>query len=71
MANRAVMSGWQGLVLLVPAILATPPHTAVLADAKPAALLAVVSSAIAVVFADARPAALLARASFAVVLADA
>ena len=44
-------------------------YTAVLADAQPAALLAVVSFA--VVLADARPAALLAPASSAVVLADA
>ena len=64
------MSGWEGLVLLLPAILATPPDTAVLAYAKPAALLAVVY--LAVVLADARPAAaLLALASFSVVLADA
>ncbi len=60
MATRAVLSGWQGLVLLLPAILATPPYTAVLADAHLAALLAVVS--LAVVLADARPAALLAAA---------
>jgi hypothetical protein len=60
MATRAVLSGWQGLVLLLPAILATPPHTAVLADAQPAALLAVVT--LAVVPADARAAALLAAA---------
>ena len=69
MATRAVLFGWQGLVLLLPAILAPPPCTAVLADAQPAALLAVVS--LAVVLADARPAALLAAASLAVVLADA
>ena len=69
MATRAVLSGWQGLVLLLPAILANSPYTAVLADAQPAALLAVKSSA--VVLADARAAALLALASSAVVLADA
>ena len=51
MATRAVLSGWQGLVLLLPAILATPPYTAVLADALSAALLAVVP--LAVVLADA------------------
>ncbi len=48
----AVLSGWQGLVLLLPAILATPPYTAVLADARPATLLALVS--LAAVLADAR-----------------
>jgi hypothetical protein len=69
MATIAVLSGWQGLVLLLPAIPATPPYAVVLADAQPAALLAVVS--LAVVLADARPAALLASASLAVVLADA
>ncbi len=69
MATIAVLSGWQGLVLLLPAILATPPYTAVLADAQTVALLANVSSA--VVLADARPAALLASAFYAVVLADA
>ena len=61
MATRAVLSGLQGLVLLLPAILTTPPYTAVLADAQPAALLVVIS--LAVVLADARPAALLAPAS--------
>ena len=69
MATRAVVSGWQGLVFLLPAILATPPSTTVLADAQPAALLALASFA--VVLADARPAAFLALASYAVVLADA
>ena len=69
MATRAVLSGRHGLVLLHPAILATPPYVAVLADAQAKALLAVAS--LAVVLADARPAALLAAASFAVVLADA
>ncbi len=67
MATRAVLSGWQEQVLLLPAVLATPPYPAVLADAQSAALLAGVSWA--VVFADARAAALLALASFAVVLA--
>jgi hypothetical protein len=61
------LSGWQGLVLLLPAILATPPYTVVLADAQPAELLAVVFFA--VVLADAHPAALLAPASYAAVLA--
>ena len=51
MATRAVLSGWPGLVLLWPAMLATPPYTVVLADAQPDALLAVVS--LAVVLADA------------------
>ena len=69
MATRASLSGWQGLVLLLPEILATPPYTTMLADAQPAALLAVVY--LAVVFADARPAGLFATASYAVVLADA
>ena len=69
MATRAVLSGWQGLVLFLPAILATPPYTTVLADAQPTALLAVAS--LAVVLADARPAAWLAGASYAVVLTDA
>jgi len=69
MATRAVLSGWQGLVLLLPAILATPPYAVVLADAQTAALLALASYA--VVLADARPATLLALASYAVVLADA
>jgi hypothetical protein len=45
------------------------PLTVVLADARPAALLALASYV--VVLADARPAALLALASYAVVLADA
>jgi hypothetical protein len=53
MATGAVLSGWQGLVLLLQAILATPPYAVVLADAQPAALLAGVS--LAVVLADARP----------------
>jgi hypothetical protein len=66
---RLHLSDWQALVLLLPAILATLPYTAVLAGAQPAALLAGVS--LAVVLADARPAALLALASFTVVLADA
>ncbi len=35
MATRAVLSNWQGLVLLLPAILATPLYAAVLADANP------------------------------------
>jgi len=61
------LSGWQGLVLLLPAILATPPYTVVLADAQPAELLAVVFFA--VVLADAHPAALLAPVSFEVVRA--
>jgi hypothetical protein len=69
LATRAVLSGWPGLVLLLPAILATPPCTAVLAVAQPVAMLAVVSWA--VVLADARAAALLASASLAIVLADA
>jgi hypothetical protein len=69
MATRAVLSGWKGLVLLLSAILATSPYTAVLANAQPAVLLAVVS--LAVMLADARPAALLALASYALVLADA
>jgi hypothetical protein len=60
MATRAVLSGWQGLVLLLSAILATPPYTAVLADAQPAAFLAVVT--LAGVPADARADALLAPA---------
>ncbi len=68
MPTRAVLSGWQGLVFLLPAILATPPYTAVLADPHPTALLAVVS--LAVVLADARPAALLAAAFDAAVLTD-
>jgi hypothetical protein len=46
MAARVVLSGWQGLVLLLPAILATPLDSAVLADAQPAALLAPVSYAV-------------------------
>ena len=50
MATRAVLSGSKGLVLILLAILATPSYTAVLADARPAALLAGVS--LAVVFAD-------------------
>ena len=69
MATRADLSGRQGLVLLLPAILATPAYVSVLADAPAEELLAVVS--LAVVLADARPAALLAPASYAVVLADA
>ncbi len=75
MATRAVLSGLQGLVLHLPTILAPPPYTAVLADAQPAALLAVVSLAVVLAVArpdeDARPAALLANASLAIVLADA
>ena len=51
MATTAVLSGCQGLVLRLPAILATPPYPAVLADARPAALLALASYA--VVLADA------------------
>ena len=51
MATRADLSGWQGLVLLLPAILATPPYPDVLADARPAALLA--SASYAVMIADA------------------
>ena len=57
----------KGLVCLLPAFLAAPPLAVVLAESKPTALRAVVSSA--VVLADARPAALLATASSAVVLA--
>ena len=67
------LSGWQGLVFLLSETLATPPSTTVLANAQPAALLAVVS--LAVVLADARPTtrriACTVLASFAVVLADA
>ena len=51
MASRAVLSGWQGLVLLLPAILATLPYTAVLADAQPAALLALASFAVVLAYA--------------------
>ena len=51
MATRAVLSGWKGLVLLLPVILATPPYIAVLEDAQPVVLLAHASSA--VVLADA------------------
>ena len=51
MATRAVLSGWQGLVLLLPAILAAASSAVVLADARPAALLALAS--LAVVLADA------------------
>ncbi len=69
MATRAVLSGWQELVLLLSAILATPHSTVVLADAQPDALLAIGS--LAVVLADARATALLALASYAVVLAHA
>ncbi len=50
-------------------MLALPSFAVVLADARPAALLA--PAPLAVVLADARPAALLALASYAVVLADA
>jgi hypothetical protein len=50
-------------------LLAPAPNAIVLADARPAALLALASYA--VVLADARPAALLAPASLTVVLADA
>jgi hypothetical protein len=49
MATRADLSGWQGLVFLLSAILATPPSTTQFADS---ALLAEVS--LAVVLADAR-----------------
>ncbi len=69
MSTRADLSGWLGVVLLLPAILASAPYPAVLADAQTAALLAPASYA--VMLADARPAALLAPASSAVVLADA
>ena len=54
MATRAILSGWQVLVLLLPAILAILAHASlavVLADARPAALLALASFA--VVLADA------------------
>ena len=50
-------------------MLAHASYAVVLADARPAALLAAASDA--VVLADARPTALLAAASYAVVLADA
>jgi hypothetical protein len=56
---------WPGLVRLLPAILATPPYTAVLADAQHAALLARIS--LAVVLADSRAVELLATTSYAVV----
>ena len=58
-----------GLVCLLPAFLAAPLLVVVLADARPATLLAVVS--LPVVLADAHPVELLALASSAVVLADA
>jgi hypothetical protein len=64
-----LLSSLQGLVRLLPAILALSSHAVVLADARPAALLAPVPFA--VVLADARPAAFLAPAPSAVVLADA
>ena len=65
MATSALLPRSYGLVcLLLQAGLATPPLAVVLADAQPAALLAVVS--LAVVLADDRPAALLATASLAV-----
>ncbi len=69
MATRAVLSGWQGLVLLLPVILSTPPYTVMFTDDQSDALLVVVP--LAVVLADGRPTSLLAAASLAVVLADA
>jgi hypothetical protein len=41
-----LVSDWQGQVVLLPAILAAPPYTAVLVDAQTAALLAGVSLAV-------------------------
>ena len=67
MTTRAVRSGWQGLVLLLPE--KSLQLLLIRLDAQPAVLLAGVS--LAVVLADARAAQLLAPASLAVVLADA